>query len=100
MPRHPPYALKNLNTQNDQNKSQTRTRSHKETASSPEMLASTVQLSKNNRAHHNPPPRQRRGPRSPSPEAPRLSPVSSGPNSLPTQTPTRTRRSHSPHLAR
>src|SRR5690606_38171829 len=61
MPRHPPYALKNLNTQNDQNKSQTRTRSHKETASSPEMLASTVQFSKNNRAHQTPPPNQEDG---------------------------------------
>src|SRR5690606_21314820 len=71
MPRHPPYALKNLNTQNDQNKSQTNNQEPKKALNhSPEMLASTVQFSKNNRAHHNPPPRQRRGPWSRSPEAP------------------------------
>src|SRR3954447_26134952 len=65
MPRHPPYALKNLNIQNDQNKSQRQNpNEHKKTPPrkqseaphaevSSEMLASTVQFSKNNRAHQN-----------------------------------------------
>ncbi|WP_345187914.1 hypothetical protein, partial [Actinomadura verrucosospora] len=63
--RHPPYALKNLNTQNDQNKSQINNKNNPKTHPperrglqsgshhSPEMLASTVQFSKNNRAHQN-----------------------------------------------
>src|SRR5687767_13077782 len=58
MPRHPPYALKNLNTQNDHNKSQKQNPTRKEnphpppkeaekenpqtSRAPPEMLASTV----------------------------------------------------------
>ena len=68
MPRHPPYALKNLNTQNDQNKSQINEQHHHGGQNhhdgitrSPEMLASTVQFSKNNRAHQPPHPRSEDG---------------------------------------
>src|SRR3954447_345454 len=51
MPRHPPYALKNLNTQNDQTN---RNREQDTYMSCSEMLASTVQFSNNNRAHQSP----------------------------------------------
>ena len=51
----------------------------------PEMLASTVQFSKNNRAHQNHTPERRRGVRSRDPEAPRLnSPFPQDPTACPT----------------
>src|SRR3954454_5002477 len=53
MPRHPPYALKNLNTQNDQTNRNREQETPKNEASHSEMLASTVQFSNNNRAHQN-----------------------------------------------
>jgi hypothetical protein len=65
MPRHPPYALKHLNTQNDQTNRNREQETKKNpnpnkrirvphTVSRSEMLASTVQFSNNKQAHQPP----------------------------------------------
>lgn len=109
MPRHPPYALKNLNTQNDQNKSQT---NNKNNPKNPKRLpAQLSSFARDARVHcavlkkqpgpPKPHPRQReRGPGPAIQRSPGLAPVPSGPNSVSNPPPTRHRRSHSPRIQR